>query len=177
MPEKKPYEKQAITNLQRYLRQLSYQYPEITSPPIDGIFESVTRQSLMDFQIQQGLVPTGVADRVTWELLFDTYTKSILLYSPSEAILIFPRNTNDYKLKLGDSSIYVVLLQYMLQELRRDYGDIFDISVDGKYDQETLDAVKQFQSLNGLFPNGEVNKNTWNAITQSYNRRVHEYQQ
>ena len=65
----------------------------------------------------------------------------------------------------------------MLQELRRDYGDIFDISVDGKYDQETLDAVKQFQSLNGLFPNGEVNKNTWNAITQSYNRRVHEYQQ
>ena len=54
---------QAIQNLQTYLRQLSYHDQSIKAPPIDGIFDTDTKQSLMDFQASRGLPPTGVADQ------------------------------------------------------------------------------------------------------------------
>lgn len=177
MLEEKPYEKQAVRNLQKYLRQISYQYPEITSPPVDGIFESVTRQALIDFQLKKGLIPDGVADRATWDMLFNEYNASMSLHSPPEAINIFPRNVHDYKLKSGDSSVYVLSLQYMLRELHRDYGDKFDIELNGIYDQNTEEAVRHFQTTYGMFPDGEVDKITWDIITRAYNRRTHEYLQ
>ena len=52
MPENKPYEKQAITNLQRYLRQLPYEDAAITRPPVDGIFEKVTRSEEHTSELQ-----------------------------------------------------------------------------------------------------------------------------
>ena len=177
MPSRKPYEKQAVTNLQRYLRQLSYQYTDITPPPIDGIFESVTQQSLIDFQIKNGLEPIGVADRTTWDMLFAAYKESIAIYSPSTPIIIFPRNSDTYALKLGDSSLYVTALQYMLRELSRDYGTIFNLNISGDYDNNTENAVNHFQLLHGIPQTGEVDKITWDRLTEAYNRRVHEYQQ
>lgn len=177
MPDKKPYETQAVTNLQRYLRQLSHQYSDITAPPIDGIFENVTQKSLTEFQMKSGLSPSGVADRTTWDRLFNAYQESIIAYSPSTPIIVFPRNTADYKISAGDSTIYVVALQYMLRELSRDYGVIFDIEPSGKYDDSTVEAIKYFQLLHGMKQTGEVDKVTWNRITEVYNRRVHEYHQ
>ena len=39
--------KDAVNNLQRYLRQLSYTDPDITAPPIDSIFEKATADSVV----------------------------------------------------------------------------------------------------------------------------------
>ena len=44
-----PNQSIAIENLQRYLRQLSYDHPEIPAPPIDGVFESQTKDALNAF--------------------------------------------------------------------------------------------------------------------------------
>ena len=177
MPENKPYEKQAITNLQRYLRQLSYEDAAITRPPVDGIFEKVTEQSLVDFQNKYGFEPSGIADRTTWDALFNAYLNSINFHSPSTPVFIFSRNPDGFALRPGDSSIYVMILQYMLRELSVDYGDVLNVEQTNEYDEMTSQAIKIFQRINSIAENGITDILTWNRVTQAYNRRANEYVQ
>ena len=60
-------EKEAIRNVQRYLRQLSYTDADIPPVPIDGIFGEATENSLIAFQTKNGLSPSGVADRESFD--------------------------------------------------------------------------------------------------------------
>ena len=48
-------EKEAIANLQKYLRQLSYTDNDIIPVPIDAVFGSVTSDSVKSFQRKYGL--------------------------------------------------------------------------------------------------------------------------
>lgn len=171
------FERQAVTNLQRYLRQLAYENAESTQPPIDGIFDTVTRKALIEFQTRNNLSPTGVADKQTWEILFNTYLKSINTNSPSRKPYIWPRNTNNNILSPGENSFYVTAVQFMLRELSNDYGEIFNIKITGQYDDETSSAVAHFQSINSLPVTSIINKETWDRITDAYNRRANEYQE
>ena len=68
-------QKQAITNLQRYLRRLSYEYLSTPRVPIDGIFGESTKNALSEFQRENGLDVTGVADKRTWDSLFSEYQR------------------------------------------------------------------------------------------------------
>lgn len=172
-----PYDKQAIFNLQRYLRQLSYFDDDISAPPLDGIFDSSTKDSLVSFQLRYGLNANGVADELTWRLLFDEYKKSIEKSSKPLPFSIFPRQPLGFSLTHGDSSVYVVFLQYMLRELSRDLGEAFEIITTGIYDEDTISAVTLFQEQSGLDATGEVDLETWQRITRAYNLRSNEYQQ
>ena len=169
------FEKQAVTNLQRYLRQLAYADDTLTQPPIDGIFGTVTREALTEFQTRNKLSPTGIADRETWELLFEIYLKSIANYSLPKRPHIFPNNTNNNYLKLGDNSFYVTALQFMLRELSKDYGEILNIEITGLYDASTSAGIKYFQTLNSLPATSITDKETWDYIVEFYNRRANEY--
>ena len=169
------FEKQAVTNLQRYLRQLSYGDDTLTQPPIDGVFDTVTRKALTEFQVKNNLSPTGIADRTTWELLFALYLKSISTHSPSKRPYIFPTNAIGNILKLGDASFYVTALQFMLRELSKNYGELLNIDITGIYDADTSAAVKQFQTINALSETSVTDKETWDRIVDSYNRHANEY--
>jgi len=61
-------------------------------------------------------------------------------------------------LKLGHQNNTVTYLQNKLVKLG--YG----IHVDGVFDAETLDAVKDFQATNGLSSDGAVGGLTWTKI-------------
>ena len=54
---------EAITNLQRYLRRIGFKNSGGNTVPIDGIFDSATREALMDFQRSAGLSPTELPIR------------------------------------------------------------------------------------------------------------------
>ena len=168
MPERKN-EATAIRNLQRYLRQLSYDEKTIKAPPIDGVFESDTRDALRSFQALKGLPVTGVADQETWELLYALYRASLAQNSPPSTVAIFPRIPKDYELRLGNADAIVMLLQYMLNELTRDYSDLGELTPSGIYDAATENAVTIFQGHNVLKKNGRVDRRTWNQITDQYN--------
>ena len=88
-----PYisQNQAISNLQRYLRTLSYSDADIPSPPIDGIFDSRTKESLLAFQKKHGLYQSGVGDRETWSKLYEEYLRSEARNAPPAPLNIFPR--------------------------------------------------------------------------------------
>lgn len=171
--ERPQTEHDAVRNLQTYLRQLSYHDPDITPPPIDGIFGNVTRQALCEFQKQSGLPVTGTATRDTWEALYEAYRVSVAENAMPSRVSIFPATPKDYCLSHGCRDFSVSVLQYMLRELQHDFGDGIPIEINGVFDDATETAVKEFQTCcKGLERNGTVDCKTWDAIVLRYNALV-----
>ena len=163
-------EAQATANLQRYLRQLSYHHPEITPPPIDGIFERDTEESLKAFQAMVGLPVTGRADRRTWDALYAMYRASIAENEPPRTVAILPFVAGEILLSEGDEGFTINVLQYMLRELGESLAELEEVEITGIFDENTARAVRLFRVQNGL-PEGEtVDLVTWNTLVDRFNR-------
>lgn len=158
----------AVANLQRYLRQLAYHTEGIGQVPVDGIFDSATRDALSDYQRTAGLPVTGTADRVTWERLYADYLESLALFSPPTPISLFAQTPPGGYLDLGAVGIDVAVLQYMLGELTLLYA-ITPPQLTGQYDVATQNAVREMQGYLDLEQNGLVDILTWNAIADRFN--------
>ena len=159
---------QAITNLQRYLRRLSYEGLGGQRVPIDGIFGSTTKEALSEFQRAAGLPITGAADKQTWDALFEEYSIVTQNERLAECLDPFPKNPPDYAVSLGDTLTLVSIIQLLLLELRATYDIFEDISESGVFDEQTEQAVREFQLKNGLSPTGKVDRATWNRIVREY---------
>lgn len=61
---------EAIAEIQRYLRALSYRYKEVPHIGIDGIYGDETRDAVRAFQLLFSLAETGVVDPLTFEQLY-----------------------------------------------------------------------------------------------------------
>ena len=160
----------AIFNIQRYLRQLSYFEPKIPAVPIDGIYDTTTRDAVGIFQEMNGLPSTGVVDRDTFDRLYLSYIKSLEELTPPERIDLFPRIPANYEIDVGDELFAVYAVQHMLNELGIIYDYIGQQTINGIYSAENSFAVKQFQLNNGLPESGRVDRATWNALTREHNR-------
>ena len=170
MQQQRPNERQAILNIQRYLRQLSFDYPAIPAPPMDGIFESVTERALRSYQAMKGLPDTGRADLTTWTRLFEDYNDSLARNTRGRGFPAFPREPSGYELALNDRYFLVEIVQYMLNELRILYDDIPQNGRSGIYDELTAQGVAVFQRRHGLAATGRVDLATWNALVEEYGR-------
>ena len=159
----------AIRNLQTYLRQISYHDPAITQPPVDGILDTATRQSIRDFQGTQALPQTGVVDQALWELIYAAYRTSLAENTPPQRMEVFPLTPTDVSFTLGDRGFPVAAIQFMLRELEGNYGLLLPVEVTGEFTENTAEAVRSFQKQNGLKPNGRVDRSTWNELTDQYN--------
>lgn len=163
-------EAQATANLQRYLRQISYHHPEITPPPIDGIFERDTERALREFQAMQGLPVTGRADRRTWDELYSMYRASVAQNEPPRTVAILPFVAGEILLQKGDNGFTINVLQYMLRELGESLTELEEVEINGVFDEPTARAVRLFRKQNGL-PEGEtVDLITWNTLVDRFNR-------
>ncbi len=161
-------EHDAVMSIQRYLRQLSFHDGEILPVPIDGIYESATRDSVISFQKKNGLSPTGIVDRETWDRLKREYDRSVALNSPPVRLDIFPRTPMSYALKLGENSYLAAIVQHILDELEAVYG-FPSLSSSGVYDETTAANVREFQTRNLIPTTGEVDRETWDALAVQYN--------
>lgn len=159
---------QAVTNLQKYLRRLSFETSDRTRPPVDGIFDTATRDSLVQFQRSMGIPDTGVADKKTWDALFDEYRRVTRDEREMEGLYLFPENPSDYAVSLGDTLTLVRIIQLLLSELRATYDIFEDITESGTYDSKTQNAITQFQRINGIPPTGTVDLRTWNRLVREY---------
>lgn len=163
-----PYETQAIYNLQRYLRQLSRFDPDIPSVDEDGIFGEETRVSLEAFQRKYGLPVTGAADAETWARLFNEYLRSVEERTRPDPVFIFPRHPSDYSVGLGDENIYVAVIQLLLREIITLYGeDAERLPLNGRFDETTERAVRDFQRIQRLPEDGRVDRITWNRLART----------
>ena len=169
--------KQAIINLQQYLRQLSYFNAAIPQVPVDGIYGSETKEAIEIFQKNRGYEVTGEADRETWDALFQEYQASVDAYSKPIPIDLFYREPIPAIIRVDDEGFAVMAIQYMLNEAFLFYQDSDEISTDGKYNEQTAKAVRAFQGFSALPETGEVDLQTWNALTLFHNEHFRQSNQ
>ena len=163
-----PNEEQAISNLQRYLRQLSYFDRDIPPVVITGEWNNETQNALRIFQLKNHLSPTGTADEQTWNLLFSQYQNSLDQNAEPARVPLFPRYPNGNSVGLGDSGFIVEVIQYMLSELSLLYDGLDNVEISGFFDGNTEAAVSEFQKRN-LFPQtGRVDKRTWDRLVKAF---------
>ena len=160
-------QRDAVRNVQRYLRALSYADYQITRPPLDGIFEAATENAVREFQSQYGLPTTGRVDKATHDALYNEYLiaqgKSIAA-APS----FFPTSPIGYEIHIGERSRTVTVLQILLSELGLVFDTLESSVQSGIYDEETAERVKSFQRLSLLPVTGRVDIETWNRLVRDY---------
>lgn len=68
-------EEEAIREVQRYLRAVSYRQNSVPHIGVDGIFGEETREALRAFQLLFSLSPTGEADAETFSVLYREFLR------------------------------------------------------------------------------------------------------
>ena len=161
----------AVKNLQRYLRSLENNgdHAGIFSIPVDGIYDSATREAVTEFQRIQGFSATGVVDKLTWDTLFAQYLLTGEISDRRNSPDFFPAVPGNYETALGEEGSFIAVLQLILDDLRVSYSlPVFEKN--GIYDGDTSLAVKEFQRIHSLPVTGRVDRRTWNSLSDAYNR-------
>ena len=63
-------EEEAIAEVQRYLRAISYRHASIPHIGVDGIYGEQTREAVRAFQVLFSLLETGVVNEETFSRLY-----------------------------------------------------------------------------------------------------------
>ncbi|MBR7032802.1 MAG: peptidoglycan-binding protein [Clostridia bacterium] len=82
------------------------------------------------------------------------------------AICPFP-DVSGYEVKRGEHSDLVAVIQLILENLSPIY-DFGAIPLSGVMDGATEAAVRRFQAVNGMDPDGAVDLLTWNRMAEEY---------
>ena len=165
------FERDAILNIQRYLRHLTFHDGRLGGQgqvPLDGIWESATRDAIIKFQQTRDLPVTGTVDRATWDALKAEYDRSVANNSPPVSLALFPRYPSGFTIKKGDAGFLVDTVQYLLEQLERLYF-FPDYKASGSFDDLTETYVRDFQRRNLIPPTGEVDRETWDAMAIQHN--------
>lgn len=129
-----------VRMLQIYLNEYGYNLN------VDGIFGGGTLNAVRSFQNNNGLVVDGIVGRNTWRALLND-------------------NLREVALRRGSRSSGVWYLQKLLTSFLYPLG-----TIDGVFGTQTENAVREFQTENGLTSDGIVGRNTWNALLSSVGR-------
>ena len=156
-------------NLQRYLRTVSLIDSRIPRVPLDGLFDTATRDAVGEYQRTRGLEETGIVDKNTWDTLFEEYLLITRSQDRSKSPKFFPETPEYYEAALGDEHIFITVVQIILRELSTTYDGFPEITISGVFDAPTEQAVKVFQEASMLEPNGRIDLVTWNRMTEDFN--------
>ena len=135
-----------VKNLQRRLKELGYY-----SGGVDGQYGPGTQDAVIRFQTQHGLTADGIVGEGTRSAV---YAQAAQTFIPTPA----PTPTPGL-LKKGDDGESVKAMQQRLKEL-----GYYNGSVDGDFGGGTEEAVRLFQSQNGLDVDGVAAKKTFSLL-------------
>lgn len=158
---------EAVKNLQRYLRRLSFEENGPARVAIDGVFGDATEKSLTDFQRLAGLERSGRADRETWDALFAEY-RALRQADEAAERYSFPENPRGHSVQIGERSLTASVIRLMLRELALIYDSFEEITVGEVYDEATARAIRDFQRINLLEETGEVDAETYARLADEY---------
>lgn len=156
--------KTSIQELQEALRLFGYYHGSV-----DGVYDDETRQAVLTFQVDEGVIQSvhdtgagyfGPKTREALKTKSENFNSRILKEQKR-----LKENVQALSVGLGKNSegeeVYKV--QQMLWELGYYRGQL-----NGDYDQETIDAVLEFQKANGVV------QNDWEKGAGYFGQRTHE---
>ena len=152
---------------QERLTALGYYHGKLSGDFLEG-----TQSAARRFQQINSMTVTGKIDAATWIVLFSeaaiardgTAPYATPSPIPEAAPFVYTRT-----LRYGDSSDLVAQLQGRLQEL-----GFYEARVSGGYYKITRNAVRAFQSHNGLIADGIAGKETQERLFSDGARAVHD---
>lgn len=143
-----------VATMQRLLNELRIaKYPSLTPLRVDGIYGGDTEMCVTQYQILKGLTADGVIGPVTWNAIVEDRAQP---QSPDE----YPGTALYY----GSAGASVEKMQAKLNQIGMIYTSINAVAVDGKFGQNTADAVRRFQRQFGLSADEKIGPKTWDAI-------------
>ena len=80
-------------------------------------------------------------------------------------------------LSVGDIGFAVSSVQFLLNEISVILDSIEELAITGIYNIDTMRAVSVFQASSGLDVTGEVNKETWDMLVDTYEHYSKDYVQ
>jgi peptidoglycan hydrolase-like protein with peptidoglycan-binding domain len=161
--------KAVVMHIQQMLRSLQIYENKPVSVPVDGIFRSKTTDAVREFQLENGLSPTGAVDKKTYDLLYEKSLEADIVTSEPLPLFLLANGQN---VSRGEESDFVMILQIILNALTVSYDDYSPLKINGVFDEHTETAVRRFQMRNGLIADGVVNKATWNSLVNNYNKHI-----
>ncbi len=162
---------QNVAMFQSMLNRISQNYPAIPKvSPVTGIFGEDTRDAVRTFQRIFALDPDGVVGKATWYKMVYLYSGILQLAELVSQGQRFVTVQFQFSgpLEEGDSGPEVGILQYMLALLAQFDNSLSPITVDGEFGPATTRAVRTYQQLVGLTPNGYVDEDTWGSIYRNF---------
>ena len=154
-----------VSVVQYFLATTAYFDPRVSAPPVSGVFDEATRQSVLSFQKTYGLPETGEADEETWNRLASVYRGEIASVESGISAELFP----GVILTLGSAGEDVERVQMYLATVAEVYTEIPVPPQSGVYDAATQNAVRIFQGLFGIPQRGIVGPVTWLVLAEKYN--------
>jgi peptidoglycan hydrolase-like protein with peptidoglycan-binding domain len=137
-----------VRELQQRLFQLAW-LPET----VTGVYDAATVGAVKGFQVKHGLHRTGVVDTRTWKRLSAMTTK------PSHDAMFNVLHPGVPLFEAGDEGTGVRALQARLRQISWYFGD-----VSGRYDAQTVTAVKGFQAKRVIPVTGAVDRRTMDRL-------------
>ncbi len=158
-----------VNIVQFYINNIANFNPSVPSVPMSSTYDPETVDAVKAFQKYSGLTVTGELDRETFDRLYNDYQGTILAHES-----IFrqesPKTYPGAPLRPGSTGAEVRNLQLYLLALAKANPDIPQVVAIGYFGDLTEKAVRAFQKKFGLKEDGIVGEETWNRITQEYQK-------
>lgn len=123
--------------------------------------------SCPNWMTQWGSKSLGDQGYTAIEILRNYYGSSMFINS-TDVVSGIPASWPQYNLELGSSGKKVRQMQQQLNVISGAYPLIPKIAVDGVFGPQTQEAVKTFQRIFKLTPDGIVGLRTWYKISEIY---------
>lgn len=154
-----------VRQMQYLLAVVAYFNDQIPVPPIDGVFDTRTRNAVQAFQRLNGLDADGIFGPQTAPRLLESYRATIANIPAN----ILPESSYVYPgrfLLRGVSGDDVTDLQNLLNRAAETHSFVPRVTVDGVFGPGTEAAVRAVQREQGLENNGIVGPIVWDRVVK-----------
>ena len=167
-----PSYRQAVRAVQTYLYTIAQFDSEVPRVNPDGIYGPTTASAVAAFQRKYLGRADGRVDYDTWQALLAQYRKDATVLSKPQPIFPFLATLKNGKLRPGDRSDLVLLIRYILESLALDYRSEEPLLLSDLFDASLADRIKIFQIAQGLPPDGEIDRDTWDRLALAFNQSI-----
>ena len=159
-----------VATMQRQLIRIASSLGITSIPSADGVFGPATTAAVKALQKYAGIAQDGRVGKQTWneiQRLYSAVTKLNEMDSEGEYIGI-GTTPPSITIQQGQRGELVARLQFLINFISVYDPYVPAINQTGLYDRATADAVRDFQTSQGLVANGIVGASTWRALYDVY---------